>query len=135
MLVEIVGRTIRCGDDNYAAVVEGAKETMENGGIGDVVDLKLVEAEQPGVGSEGVGERRNGIEGGVGGGARTMAPTMNAAMDVEHEGVKVGATFERDVRAVVEEEVHAEGFASANTAIKVKTFWRRNRRRNRRLFR
>jgi hypothetical protein len=51
---------IRCGDDDYAAVVEGAKETVENGGIGDVVDLELVEAEQPGLGGERVGERRNG---------------------------------------------------------------------------
>jgi len=46
VLVELVRRTVRGGDDHHPGIEQRGEHPLEDHRIGDVVDLKLVEAQQ-----------------------------------------------------------------------------------------
>ncbi len=75
VLVEIVGRIVGGGDDDDAVVEQGLEETAEQHGIGDVLDLKLVEAEKADLLGYGPRQGRDGIA------ARLAPPAMEGLMD------------------------------------------------------
>ena len=70
VLVEIVGRVVRGGDDDDAVLEQGLEETAEQHGIGDVLDLELVEAEKADLLGDGPCQGRDGIA------ARLAAPAV-----------------------------------------------------------
>ena len=109
VLVEIVGRVVGGGDDDDAVLEQGLEETAEQHGIGDVLDLELVEAEKADLLGDGPRQGRDGIA------VRLAAPAMEGLMDLQHEGVEMHAALPGHRRAG-EEHVHQHGLARADAA-------------------
>src|SRR5262249_49187742 len=74
ILLEIVGLIVRGGDDDESVFEQGLEESPQQHGVGDVLDLEFVEAEQPGRLGNRTRERGNRIT------ARLAAPTMQRLM-------------------------------------------------------
>src|SRR3546814_3721394 len=58
--IELVGRPVGGGDHYHPALEQRLEQPAEQHGVGDVGDLELVEAQQPGVGGDHVGNAEQG---------------------------------------------------------------------------
>ena len=118
VLVEFVRLDVR-GRDHHDAVFEQPREQPpENHRVGDVGDMKFVEAQQPGFLGQRVGDMpdRVGIRDAPG--LHVVAHRIEALVHVGHEFMEVRAALSLH-RARGEEQIHQHGLAAADIAVDV----------------
>ena len=92
VLVEIVGLAVGGGDDGEALVEQHLEQARQDHGVGDVGDLELVEAEQPRLAGDLLGDRHDGVGFGRRAlGRQFLAAAVQALLDFEHELVEMHA--------------------------------------------
>ncbi len=117
VLVEVLRRAVRGDGQHHPLLEQGVEQPAQDHGVGDVGDLQLVKAQQPGLRGDQARNRRNGIVALVGpehGLARpgvALAPLFHQIVDAGHEGVEMGAHLLLFRRGRVE-EVHQHGLAA-----------------------
>ena len=117
VLVEVVRRAVRGDGHHHLALEQRLEQPPQDHGVGDVGDLKLVKAQQPRLGCDQAGDRRDRIispvrvEHAPSGLRVAFAPLSDQVMDARHEGVKVGAALS-GLRAGRIEQVHQHGLAA-----------------------
>ena len=125
--VEIVGRAVRGRDHRQAFAEKGFEQAAEDHRIGNVGDLKLVEAQQLRLRRDRLGDRhdRVGFRWGAPG-RQLLAPRVQALMHFEHEFVKVDAALLRH-GGVGKKQVHQHRLAAPDRSPDVKPvrFWGR----------
>ena len=121
VLVEIVRRHVRGGDHHDAALEQLREQPPEDHGVGNVGDVKFVEAEQPGLLRQLRGGEPDRILAGMLAELHILPAGVNALVHVEHEFVKMRAALARH-RARLEEQIHQHRLAAANVAVDVEAF-------------
>ena len=124
VLVELVRRHVRGGDDHDAEREQLREQPAEDHGVGDVGDMKFVEAEQPGFLEQRFGDKSDRIFAFVLAELHLLAQRENAFVHVEHEFVKMRAALARH-RTRFEEQIHQHCFAAADVAVDVEALERR----------
>ena len=124
VLVEFVRRHVRGGDDHDAVREQLREQPAENHGVGDVGDVEFVEAEQPGLVEQLLGDEPDRIFAFVLAELHLLAQRENAFVHVEHEFVKMRAALARH-RTRFEEQIHQHGLAAADVAVDVEALERR----------
>ena len=114
--VEVVGRGVRGRDERHAAREQLFEQPAEQHGVGDVLDLELVEAEEPGVRDDRLGDRRDGV--GIALAALGFPERGDRGVHLVHELVEVDAALLRRFDRG-EEEVHEHGLAAPDLADEV----------------
>ena len=122
--VEVLRRRVRGGDQHQAALEERGEEPRQDHRVGDVGDLKLVEAEEPRARGDFRRDRRDRVARLPGG-----AESVNAVLHLAHEFVEMDAP--PGARRQREELVHQHGLAAADLAVDVEPFDRRGPRARR----
>ena len=120
VLVEIVGLAVGRGDHGEALVEQHLEQARQDHGVGDVGDLELVEAEQPRLARDLLGDRHDGV--GLGRralGRQLLAAAVQALLDFQHELVEMHAPLPGH-RHVGEEQVHQHRLAAADRSPDVK---------------
>jgi hypothetical protein len=117
VLVEIVGLAVGRRDHHHALGEKRLEEPAQDHGVGDVVDIELVEAEQGRLGRDPPGDRRDRI-------ALLAAALVDTLVHLQHEGVEMDAALQLDRRGL-EEHVHDHGLAAADAAVDVEAERRR----------
>jgi hypothetical protein len=115
--VEIVRLEVGGGDDGGPMGQKPLEQAAHDHGIGDVGDLHLVEAEQPGFLRDGFRHGRDRIL------RVRLARGMEALVHLLHEGVEVDAALGVRIRHGME-QVHHHGLAAPDLAVDVKAFRR-----------
>ena len=112
--IKLVGLAVGRRHHDDAIGEQRGEQATEDGGVGDVGDLKLVETEQPGLARDFLGEFRHRIGLGAFG---AQAPRMQALMHLDHEGVEMHAPLVmRGDRSRVVKQVHQHGLAAPDRA-------------------
>ena len=124
VLVELVRRHVRGGDDHDAEREQLREQPAEDHGVGDVGDMEFVEAEQPGFLEQLFGDEPDRIFAFVLAELHLLAQRENAFVHVEHEFVKMRAALAHH-RACFEEQIHQHGLAAADVAVDVEALERR----------
>jgi hypothetical protein len=92
-LQQLVRTDVGGRHDHDAALEQGLEQAAQDHGVGDVVDLEFVEAQQRRLRGDGVGERRDRVVA-----ARVGAlPGVDTRADVLHEAVEMDAPLAGDV--------------------------------------
>jgi hypothetical protein len=104
-IIETFGRRVRCHDNHGAPVDQSGEQARDDRGIGDILDLQFVEAEQARLSGDGFRQRFDRLP--VWRAAKIAQPFVHFA----HEGVEVNAPFARLGR-MAEEHVHEKTFAA-----------------------
>ena len=91
VLVQLVGHAVAGDDKSHPARKHLLKEALENHGIGHIGHLKLVKAQQFGIGRQLVCHGRDRIL--VFGLSLMLAPHVDLAVHVEHKVVEMHAFF------------------------------------------
>jgi hypothetical protein len=86
---------------------QGFEQSPEDHRIGDVVDMKFVQTQQPGGTLDAVGQGQQGIA--------LMREPFHLVMHLDHELVEMDAAF-APVRQAVIEAVHEKGLAAPHSA-------------------
>ncbi len=107
--VEFGGRRVRRRHHHHPGGEEGRKQAAQNRGVGDVVNLKLVEAQQLRCARHGFGLRDNRIA------AAPLAPRVNPGVHVLHEFMEMRPPLARHCRRL-EKDIHQHGFARSDRA-------------------
>jgi hypothetical protein len=119
VLVEIVGRDVRCRHHRHAPREQLLEQASEDHRVGDVGDGKFVEAEQ----ADFIGDRlRDGSDRIASLGAFALPPLTqlgDAVVRLGHERVKMRAPF-RGRYQFLEEEIHQQRLAAPDPAEDVK---------------
>ena len=118
-LVKIVRRPIGGGDNHHTKVEQKRKQTPQNGGIGNVLDLKFVKTQKRGLARNFARHARHRVARLVG----PLAYRVNARMGFLHKGVKMHAPLGAHGH-FVEKQIHQHRFAAPNPAIQIKSFGR-----------
>ena len=100
------------------------EQPAEDHGVGDVGDVEFVEAEQPGLVEQLLGDEPDRIFAFVLAELHLLAQRKNALVHVEHEFVKMRAALARH-RTCFEEQIHQHGLAAADVAEDVEALERR----------
>ena len=108
--IELVGRQVGGRHHHQPALEQLAEQPAEQHRVGDVGDLELVEAEQPGLLDQRAGERADRVAG-----LAPLAPAMERVVDLEHELVEMHPAFGRH-RSAGEEQVHQHRLAAPDAA-------------------
>ena len=98
------------GHDHHAAIEQLLEQPPQDHRIGDIGDLKFVEAEQRGLVRNRFGHRRDGI-----GMFAALTFRMDARVNIDHESVEVHARFLFE-RGQLEEQIHQHGFSASDIA-------------------
>ena len=126
VLVELVWRHVGGCHHHDAALEQLLEKPPEDHGVGNVGDVKLVEAQEPGFFGQRVGDEPDRILALVIAALHALPHAVNALVNVEHELVKMSAALTLD-RARLEEEIHQHGLAAADLAIDVQALDLRQR--------
>jgi PAS domain S-box-containing protein len=129
ILVEVLGRPVRGGDDNDAGFKKGLEQAAKDHRIRNILDLKFIEAEQPSLTRKLPRHLAQDIlldplpQGDAGGGrsaaaALAVALDLEAGMDLLHEGVKMHPPLLR-YRCYAEEDIHQHRLAAADAAVNI----------------
>ena len=118
VLVEIVRRHVRCGDDDDAGLEQRREQSAQDHRVGDVAHRELVEAEERGLARELGGDRGDRVLALDLAFLARLAPPMQAGVHVGHEAVEMRAPLGADVDGV-EEEVHQHRLAAPDRAVDV----------------
>ena len=117
-LVKILGRDVGGRHHDGAEFEQLREQPPQDHRVGNVGDVKLVEAQQPCV----VEDRLCGKSDHVGidefAARDALAKTVDTLMHVGHELVEMGTALVHD-RAVLEEQVHQHGLAAPDLAVNV----------------
>ena len=109
VLVQVLRRPVRRGDDHHPARQQLFKQAPDDHRIGDIADLHLVKRQKPQVGDDAVGKRAE----------RILQPVLPGGMDRAvgglHEGVKVDPALAGD-RGRVGKQVHQHRLAAPDPA-------------------
>ena len=124
VLIKIVRRNVRGGDDHDAEVEQLREQPAEDHGIGNIGDMEFVEAKQPRLVEQLLGDKPNRIFAVVLAELHLLAQRENALVHVEHEFVKMSAALARH-RACFEEQIHQHRLAAADVAVDVEALDRR----------
>ncbi len=124
VLVQFARRQVRSRHHYNAELEQPREQAAEDHGVGNVGDVKLVEAQQPGF----LGDGRRGAQDRILFGQRAVLDLLpiavHALVHVGHEFVKMHAAFALH-HAGREEQIHQHGLAAADFAVDVKPFQRR----------
>ena len=124
VFVEVARRHVRGRHHHHAELEQLGEQPAEDHGVGNVGDVKFVEAQQPGF----VGDRDSGALDRVLLGQVAvldfLAVAVNAFMNVGHELVEMRPALAL-ARARLEEQVHQHGLAAADLAVDVEALERR----------
>ncbi len=115
VLVEIAGMAVGGGHHHHAEVEHRLEQTPQDHGVGDVQDLELVEAQQPGVPGDPRRQLRHHV---FGESPALLAELVEAAVHHAHEFVEMGAPLVLH-RHALEEQVHEHGLAASHRAVDV----------------
>jgi len=115
--IEVVGGHVRGRHHHHAAVEQGGEQAVENQRIGRILDLELVEAQQPGLVGQIACHRRDGVAVAVRSG---FAKFVEALVNLDHESVEMDPALAIH-RGTVDEQVHDHGFAAADAAHQIET--------------
>ena len=126
VFVEIVRRHVRCRDHDDTAREQLREQPAQNHRIGDVGDVELIEAQQPGFFRKLLGHELDRILAFVLAAFHLLPDVVNAFVHVEHEFVKMRAALAFD-RTRLEKEIHQHGLAAPDLAVNVETLDRRQR--------
>ena len=97
-------------DDHHAALEQRIEHAAKDHRVGDVRDMELVEAQQPRLRGDFVGDPQQRI---------VLAPEcVEALVHLAHEGVEMHAALALE-RQRVEEAVHQHALAAADTSVEV----------------
>ena len=123
-LVQILGRDVGGCDHDGAEFEQFREQPAENHRIGNVGDVKLVEAQQPRLVEDRLGGEPDHV--GVADlAARDILPVaVDPLVHLGHEFVEMGAALVRHL-ALLEEQVHQHGLAAPDLAMDVEPAWRR----------
>ena len=119
-LVEPVGREVRGRHDHHAGFEQRLEQPAQDHGVGDVGDVELVEAEQPGLLRQAPGEARQRV---VLAALAGPAPNVQALVHLLHEGVEVDPPLGLDPGGL-EEHVHQHRLAGADRADQIEALGR-----------
>ena len=120
VFVEIIRRNIGRSDDHNAAFKQSRKQPAENHGIGNVGDMKFVEAKQPSFLDELLGDQMDRIVVSVCAKFHLLTKAVDTLMHVKHEFVKMCATLAYD-RTGLKKQVHKHRLAAPDVAVDVET--------------
>ena len=109
--IEPPGLHIGGGDDHHAPCEEGLEQAPEDHGVGDVGHREFIEAKQPGLGGQSVGDLRHGLVALGGPRLAGEAPVVDALVHIGHEGLKMHPPLGLHRRRL-EKEVHEHGLAA-----------------------
>ena len=111
--VEILRRHVGGGDEHDPFREQAREQAREDHGVGDVLDLEFIEAEQHRFFGDGRGDRRDRVAG-----PGFLAGGMEPLLDLAHELVEVHAPL-RQRRGDGKELVHHHGLAASDLAMNV----------------
>ena len=94
------------------------EQPAEDHGVGDIGDVEFVEAQQPRLLGQLLGDEMDRIFALVFAGFHLLPDGMDALMHVEHEFVEMGAALALDRRGL-EEKIHQHGLAAPDLAVNV----------------
>ena len=120
ILVEPVRRDIGRGDQRNAPGEQLAEQPVEQHGIGDVMDVEFIEAEQAQAGFEDGPRHRLDRIGAIGIAPFRLAEGGDAPMHLIHEFMKMQPPFLLE-RHGGKEQVHEHGLAAPDLAVKIKS--------------
>ncbi len=118
VLVEVVRRPVRCGHHHDATLEELLEQPADDHRIGNIGDLKLVEAKQRGIAGNGLGDRRDRVA------VDQLAVVEDTLVHLEHEGMEVHPPLLRD-RCRREEQIHQHRFAATDGTEEIEPLRRR----------
>ena len=112
MLIQLVGRTVRGGDDRHPGVEQRGEQPFEDHRVGDVVDLEFVEAQQGRSGDQVAGDFEDRLPG--------PGPPLpfDVVVNLDHEGVEMNPPL-APARHRAEEQIHQHRFAAADRAAQI----------------
>ena len=113
VLVELAGMHVGGRHHDHPGLEQCLEQAPEDHGIGDVRDVHLVEAQEPGIGGDRPRHVRDGVV------LNRSARHREALRHVRHEGVEMGAAPAGKGGGLVE-QVHQHGLAAADGAVDVK---------------
>jgi len=126
VLVEIVRRHVGRRDQHHAVLEQPSKQTAENHGVGDVGDVEFVEAQQPGLIGDLVGDVADRIAVADLAELQLMSHLAHALVHVGHELVEVRPPLAPHL-ARGKEEIHEHGLAAADVAENIEALDRTGR--------
>ena len=124
IFVELVGRYICRGHHDDAAFKELRKKPAKDHGVGDVGDVKFVEAQQPSLRGQFLGDESDRVIVGMFAELHFLPDRVNAFVHIEHEFVKMRAALSRH-RTALEKQIHQHRLAAPDVAVDIDTFDRR----------
>jgi hypothetical protein len=115
IFVKLDGRHIRGSDNHDAALEQLREQAAEDHCIGDVGDVKFVEAQKPRLASQIARRQLDRVRAGVLADLHSLPEGVNAFVHVEHEFVEMRATLAHR-RACFEKQVHQHCLAASDFA-------------------
>src|SRR5579883_1161700 len=97
------------------------EQPAEDHGVGDVSDMKLVEAKQPSLRRKIIGDAPDRILTLILAKFHFLADRAQAFVHVKHEFVEMRTALAHD-RTRFEEEIHQHGLAAADLAVDIEAF-------------
>ncbi len=122
-LVELAWRGVGRRDHHHAGLEQALKQATQDHGVGDVLDLELVEAEEASFGGDAGRDLADRGAAGI----RLPALLRQAPMDLEHELVEVHAALGCQ-RCRLEQPAHQHRLAAPDRSMQVQAAAGRQRR-------
>ncbi len=117
--IEVLRRHVRGRDHHDAELEQLLEQPAEDHGVGDVGDVELVEAQQPGLLVQGVRDDGDGVAFLDAALLHVVAHGEDALVHVGHEFVEMGAALALPHRHGFKEQVDQHGLAAADRAVDV----------------
>ncbi len=102
------------------------KKSAKDHGVGDVSDVKFVEAQQAGLRLQFLGDELERIIAGMFAELHLLPDRVNAFVHIEHEFVEMCAALSRH-RTAFKKQIHQHRLAAPDVTVDVDTFDRRQR--------
>ena len=119
--IKIARRHVGGRHQHHAQLEQAGEQPAEDHGVGNVGDMKFVEAEQPGFFRDLIGGEPDRIDLTDFAALDLVAKNAHARMHIGHELMEMGAALALR-RTGGEEQVHQHGLAATDFAVDVETY-------------